>query len=67
MLGKLRGLGHARIALGWSVATAAVRLGISPSHLRALEAGRRPLSRQLAVKMRDLYGVSIDVLCTPPH
>jgi transcriptional regulator with XRE-family HTH domain len=47
----------AREASGLTQQRAAERLGVSQPYLALLEGGRRPLTRQLALKIADLYGL----------
>lgn len=55
-----------RERLGWSLNTAAIRLGCSPGHLRALENSRVPLSQEFAGKMAERYGVTLNELFINP-
>lgn len=58
----IRGFGWVRIARGWTVAQACIRLGISPSYLRALESGRKPWPIPIAEKMRRVYECDLNTL-----
>jgi transcriptional regulator with XRE-family HTH domain len=52
-----RYLQEARRRIGWSQQKAAVKLGVSQSYLSMMEAGERPLTRELARKIVHAYGL----------
>lgn len=61
----MRPFGKIRKELNLTHVQAAARLGISPGHLKQLEAGCRPLSMVLAAVMAQSYGVTVTDLVRP--
>lgn len=64
-MSQLRPFGIARKIAGFDTARAALALGCSPTHLRAKEAGRSPLSEDMARRMAALYGCSLREIVSP--
>lgn len=58
----MRPFGKIRKELNLTHVQAAARLGISPGHLKQLEAGRRPLSIVLAGRMARSYNCTVSQL-----
>ncbi|WJR35272.1 helix-turn-helix transcriptional regulator [Mycobacteroides immunogenum] len=56
---------QAREAAGWSQAQLAEVLGLDPSGVSRLEAGRKRLGLDEAVRVASALGVSLDALLTP--
>ena len=56
---------EARIALGWSQAEVATRLGVSRQTINALEIGRSDPSLVLAFSLSRLLGQPLEQLFTP--
>lgn len=57
-------LRKARYRKGWGRVAAAERAGLSVSHLRDIERGRRQPSLAAAFKLASVYEVTIDDLVT---
>ncbi len=55
-----------RRARGISLERAAIHSGYSESHLRAVEAGRAPLTPPLAAALARIYGVGVGEIVRPP-
>ena len=51
-----------RARLGWTQAKTAEAAGISVSSLKAYESGKRDIPFTVAVKLADVYAVSLDYL-----
>ena len=59
------GLRAIRILAGWSVARFAQEIGIAPSHVSNIEAGRRQASPEVVKRMADTLGVPTSTLLKP--